>query len=314
MDWWVYAIIILVTVILIVVGVIYFFYPQLLSKSLSTSATGPYDLATTQSIFSPDIPSKFSTNTSITVQGFFFVSPLQRTASAIVCGTPGNPSCDDGRFHTCTCDLSNNCGGCTRTGYTPLIQVADVFSIELLSAPDAGRQGKVMAQLAIKTQTNMDGSGNPIAASGGTQVSQANIEIINLPTFPVQKWVMLTIVRDGRRFDVYYNDRLVASQKVLYMMGSALDSTKGVTVGNPGFSGYGGALTVYYTAQKAADISRVYSSSSDTRGAPYLTLPKKDGSPQGATGITFPSLCLTGSCGPTVRPSKPWMDWDSSYA
>jgi hypothetical protein len=66
---------------------------------------------------------------------------------------------------------------------------------------------------------------------------------------------------------------------------------------------------------------------SDTRGAPYVTLPvditipgagaAASGAP-GYTigGITLPSLCPTGGCftGPTVRPAQPWLDWETSYA
>lgn len=40
------------------------------------------------------------------------------------------------------------------------------------------------------------------------------VETIPLPAFPLQKWVFLSVLRDGRRFDVMYNDRIVASHRL----------------------------------------------------------------------------------------------------
>lgn len=40
---------------------------------------------------------------------------------------------------------------------------------------------------------------------------QEESEVIALPSFPLQKWIYVAILRSGRRFDIYYNDDLVAS-------------------------------------------------------------------------------------------------------
>ena len=44
------------------------------------------------------------------------------------------------------------------------------------------------------------------------KTAQSSEVIIPLPSLPQQKWVFIAIIREGRRFDVIYNNRIVASQ------------------------------------------------------------------------------------------------------
>jgi len=41
--------------------------------------------------------------------------------------------------------------------------------------------------------------------------NSTNPEIIELPSIPYQKWVFIAILRDGRRYDIIYDNRIVAS-------------------------------------------------------------------------------------------------------
>ena len=322
MNWWVYVLAILTVVILSVL----YFAPSLLTPAMNTSNIGPYNLSKKTPVFDNNQVRAFEQTGSATVQGFFYIVPVQRTPTAITCNTPGNPSCEDGRFHTCYCGVGNNCDKCQRNGYSPLMTIGDTCFLEVLPAPDAGRQGKAMTQLSIRTKTTVDASGNPLVidASGSKPNFQSVMEFLSLPPIPTQKWVMVTISREGRRFDVYYDGALVLSQKTLFNIATTADTT-GIIAGNAAFSGYGAGFDFAGTATSGLEVAAKHSQRSDTRGAPYVNLPT-DISVTGATGaaapgytiggVTLPSLCPTGGCftGPTVRPAQPWLDWETSYA
>jgi hypothetical protein len=150
--------------------------------------------------------------------------------------------------------------------------------------------------------------------------------VINLPAVPLQKWVMITISRSGRRYDVFYNNELVSSSKTLNMIATTADRGKQTLVGSSRLSGYAALLNKYDTNVSSASVGGVYKSSSDTRGAPILAsaLPSIAGNaPQGSnTGYTLagygkiPSLCPSGSClePPATRPANPMYEWDTPYA
>jgi hypothetical protein len=316
MNWWVYVLAILTVVILSVL----YFMP---AAKMAVSNVGPYELSKKTSVFDNNQVRTFEQTGSATFQGFFYVVPLQRTPTAITCNTPGNPSCEDGRFHTCYCGIGNNCDNCQRNGYAPLMMIGDTCFLEVLPAPDAGRQGKVMTQLAVRTKTTVDASGNPliIDASGARPNFKSVFEFLALPPIPTQKWVMLTISREGRRFDVYYDGNLVLSQKTLFNIATTSD-TAGISVGNSAFSGYGAGFDFAGSVTSGLEVSAKYTLRSDTRGAPRVSLPSDvttiatNSAGAATSGIKLPSLCPTGGCftGPTVRPAQPWLDWETSYA
>ena len=331
---WLIGILIL---IIISLAVTLYFYPNLFAKTVQTSATGPYELTKVNSLFTSELCQQFQTSSAATIQGFFYIVPLQRTPTALPCNTPGNPSCEDGRFQKCQCK-TEFCSDCVRNGYLPILKVADVLSIEVLGAPDAGRQGKAMAQLVLKTQSNVDGSGNYIDASGNNSTTSVKyIETIALPPLPLQKWVMITVSREGRRYDIYYNNELVLSKKTDFELADIF-SKENVKLGNPGFYGTSGLLSMNIKSTNGPEVARVYSSYVDTRGIPYLSIPTTDVS-KSATSSSFQysmpsinisppllpslpsmnlsfSLCPSGSCisTPSFRPAKPWLEWDTAYA
>lgn len=325
MTWFIGILISLVVITLIIL----YFFPNLFGKSLQTNATGPFELSKVNTIFTSELTQQFQTSSAATIQGFFYIVPLQRTPTALSCNTPGNPSCEDGRFQKCQCK-TEFCNDCVRNGYLPILKLADILSIEVLGAPDAGRQGKAMAQLVVKTQTNVDGSGNYVDASGNSaSTSVKYMETIALPPLPLQKWVMITVSREGRRYDIYYNNELVLSKKTDYEIADVF-SRENVKLGNPGFYGTSGLLSISLKSTNGPEVARVYSSSTDTRGVPALSIPSTDSSSTFTYSMpsmnisppTLPSLpslgniCPSGSCvsAPTFRPAKPWLEWDTAYA
>ena len=297
-----------VGILAVVLFALVYFYPSLFYTVLqSTPVTGPFDLSSVNKIYDSTQTTVFEQGGAATIQGLFYINPTQRTPTAINCGSDGNPSCDTGRFKTCTCTATDpTCAtSCKRNGYAPVLQIGNTCFLEVLVAPDAGRQGKAMAQLSVRTKTtNQDANGNP------TEVS--SIEFLTLPPIPLQKWVMVTIVREGRRYHVYYNNSVVLSQKTLYNIG--LSNNKPITCGNTYFNGAAAMFTLTAGSVTGVDIAAKYSQLTDTSGAPYIDVSLNGKKTDGA--FKFPSICPPGGCfsAPTVRPAQPWLDWDTAYA
>lgn len=318
---WTYVVISALSVLIVIVASFMYFAPTSLYPTLKVAKLGPYELSSKNTVFDNNQVHTFEEKGSATLQGFFYIVPTQRSPTAITCNTPGNPSCEDGRFHTCFCGTVNNCDTCKRNGYTALLTIGDTLFLELLPAPDAGRQGKAMTQIAVRTNTSVDASGNPLNMGSIESV----IEFLPLPPIPTQKWVMITISREGRRFDIYYNGRLVLSQKTQYTIATTTGTT-GIAVGDATLAGYGAVFDVKEGATNGVEVAATYAQQSDTRGAPPVSLPSTSSGTAfglnmpGMPGLPempgIPSLCPTGGCltGPTVRPAQPWLDWDTAYA
>lgn len=81
--------------------------------------------------------------------------------------------------------------------YIPIMQVIGNWSLEISQKPSGNLDTN--ARLRITTK---DSSGAAID------------EIIDLPSISKQKWICIAILRDGRRFDVMYNNKIVSSQRL----------------------------------------------------------------------------------------------------
>jgi len=198
-------------------------------------------------------------------------------------------------------------------------------SLETLNAPDASRQGKAMAQLILKTEG--------ASLSSGSTNSQKYIETLTLPPIPLQKWTMVTVAREGRRFDVYYNDTIVLSQKAMFMPISNMSNSNfsGITSGSSGLVGQLALANVYNYRLSSQNVVAKYKEFADTRGRPYVNstanpvaLADVAGlNPSFLSGLTLGSflpssfnICPAGGCftPPAIRPASPLYDWSSSYA
>jgi hypothetical protein len=185
-----------------------------------------------------------------------------------------------------------------------------------------------MAQLIVKTETN---------SLTGSTVTQKYIETFTLPPIPLQRWTMVTVAREGRRFDVFYNDAIVLSKQTLNMpISNKINSNlRGVVSGSASLMGVLSSATVAAKRYTVQDVQAKYKELADTRGQPYV-IPDPNAPPRtlaqelvpgvGTTGV-FPTintsllpsfnwgsgLCLTGSClgAPTVQPARQWL---SPYA
>jgi hypothetical protein len=161
----------------------------------------------------------------------------------------------------------------------------------------------------------MDGAFSFLISPTKTQLrvlTNANIETIDVPQFPQQTWVFLAILRDGRRFDVLYNDRIVASHRLVEYPVSVANPLK---VGNDGLLGEVVHVLVNDRRLSPKELAGLRGSMADTNGAP----PKDTTFPMpNLLALTIKDLqvaCIPGlPCNPvTAPPSNRLKSWSSLY-
>jgi hypothetical protein len=314
----------------LVAGLLYYYFTPKEDKIVKAMFTGPQSLsASSKPILDQAAAITFFGSPEATINGFFYVNKLNRTGEY---AEAGSASYADGTFGPCACvgAALNDCTPCKHAGYAPLLSIAGVVTLEVLTAPDASRQGKAMTQLAIKTQ-----GPRPTTAAAGTvdTAKQTYVETIVLPPLPLQKWVMVTIAREARRFDVYYDRALVASKKTLYVpVYTSSDTTStGIVSGSAKLAGELALVDVESRRFTMSEVAAVYGDKCDTRGTPYVSsqfaagyrddaglLPSHSDSLLGTFGASMPSvsLCPAGGCldMPAVRPPSPLEEWSTEYA
>ena len=132
-------------------------------------------------------------------------------------------------------------------------------------------------------------------------------ETIPLPNIPFQKWTYVTVAREGRRFDIYYNGKLVASKRTQ----NIVDLRTGfgpIVAGDPALTGKVALVEALPQKLAQAEVEAKFKQTSDTTGKPLIN----------DTGniLDYIPSCKGGSCitGPSVRPASPLLDWQTQYA
>jgi hypothetical protein len=314
---------------------VFYFSPSYTQKIL-VAAPGPFDLSKQETIVQEQESQSFYSASNGSFSAFVYLNPMNRTGAYSPCGTnPNQASCSDGTFGPCTCDSdTGDCTVCAHTGYKSVFNISGIVGLEVLIAPDASRQGKAMAQLIVKTEGPPLNSGSSPGDSkpmGAT--SQKYIETLSLPPIPLQKWTYVTVAREGRRFDVYFNNTIVLSQKTMNMPISNVSNSSmgGITSGSTGLLGQLAVADLYNYRLTTKDVSAKYSQYADTRGRPYLNTVTNPMTLNHIGGIipsyaaTFStsifgyipsfSLCPPGGCfnAPTIQPASPLYDWSTQY-
>lgn len=142
-----------------------------------------------------------------------------------------------------------------------------------------------------------------------TQGPTAEIETVEAPPFPLQKWVCLGLVREGRRFTLYYNGLAVSSHRTKYF---PVVSSSSLTIGDTKASGGFANPSLVGTALSTSEMKKYAAILSDTRDKPYpntksflsILAPLSFGCPEGL-------FCFSTSSPPTTNPL---VSWKSSYA
>ena len=120
--------------------------------------------------------------------------------------------------------------------YLPLIQVENNWSLE--SIVGSHEKNHRTTRLRVKT-------------TKGT----VKEEIIDLPPIPMQKWTFIAILREGRRFDVIYNDRIVASQR---LENYPVIISSPLSVGQKGLGGSAIHVIVQETRMNPTDVEKIH--------------------------------------------------------
>ena len=175
--------------------------------------------------------------------------------------------------------------------YTPLIQIENNWYLEITPAP----AGKNESSARLRVLTNDAGTFNE--------------EIIDLPQIPKQKWQFIAILRDGRRFDVIYDNQIVASQR---LENYPVVITSSLAIGNKGLSGSVIHVIINDKRITPIEVERERVSHVDTNNTVL------EGNNM---AISFPGLKLFAQCPPglpcdpiTRPPSNNLVQWSTPYA
>lgn len=287
--------------ILIIIGILFIIMMALVfsgvfRRSQSVLLEGPLALSEKPALgTAKDAQAVLVSGNTGSLTAFVYPLPFQRTGS-IAPPTPA-PTHDATNTYTRICPCSGtNCAPCATKGFRSILNISNVVRLEVLSAPDASRQGLVGAQLVVRTRKQ---TGNLI---------ETMEEIFSLPPLPFQKWTMLTIGREGRRFDVYYNTDLVLSKRTENMIDN-LSAVSSIFGGDSGLVGSIGKVQVWPERLSQQRVVALYKSLTDTTGKPSF--------PEGTLdSIKNFEICPNGNCLglPAVQPPSPLNSWKTSYA
>ena len=174
--------------------------------------------------------------------------------------------------------------------YTPIIQVDNNWFLEISQSPNGSSSAA-----RLRVQTNDSGT--------------LQQEIIELPQIPKQKWQFIAILRDGRRFDVIYNNEIVASQILEYYPATI---SSPLSVGNTGLAGSVIHVIINGSRLSPTQVERERVSHVDTNN----TVLDAD-----SINISLPGLNLFAQCPPgfpcdpiTKPPSSNLKQWKTPYA
>jgi hypothetical protein len=290
-----------ILIVTLIIGMILFvFYPW---QKIDTTVTGPFQLQESKQV--GDIKASqriLALSNEGSLQAFVYPLAFQRTGVVTLCSDStappsGEPNCDSGRFGICTC-AGTDCSRCKHVGYVNILNISNVVRLEMLTAPDASRQNAALVQLVVRTFMR-----NPL---------NNNVEVVEetmvLPKIPLQKWTMITIARDARRYDIYYNDKLVSSKRTEKLL-DVTSAISPIIAGDPLLQGSVAYIEVFDKRLSQAEVATNYHRLADTTGQPYLEK-------ENEMMANLFKRCEGGNClkGPAVRPSSPLLDWDTSYA
>ena len=299
----------LLLVIVIAVIVAYVAYSWSISTSSYQGSKAIYDLSKGSQQVLPNANLPWS-NRACALRFAIYVSQAPRTLAKVDCVVNSSkefaPSCSDYTYKRCDCNgiqcgqgstsSSSNCS-LTETSHSYLSKLVSCGdALELWGSGYTSQTDKpyVPAILRLRTVQN---------------ISQHSIESISLPAIPLQVWTVITIVKEGRRIDVYYGTKAVASKILDYI--PATSSGQSWIAGNPRWRGQIGFFSGFQQAWTARDVERDVSGLVDTRGVPRYI----NNTP--FTEIAIPSInipsCPFGDCNPlpTVNPANPYLMWES---
>jgi hypothetical protein len=200
------------------------------------------------------------TNKPCAIRFAIYVASAPKTLSKVECAdkpasgdnTSFKPSCDNFEFKKCACD-NKNCSRCDiQNSYlTKLLAIGD--SVEFWASGYTSENDKPYVPALLKIKT---------ANSTNTHF----MESVSLPALNLQRWTVVTIVKEGRRFDVYYGTKLVKSKLLEYI--PVPPEAKDWYAGNSRWKGKIGLFKGFEGSLSTEQIEEDVSNLVDTRGVP----------------------------------------------
>ena len=186
--------------------------------------------------------------------------------------------------------------------YVPVAYVENNWYLEMIPSPTDLKP--TATRLRIQTR-----------ASDQTVKS----EMIPLPSIPKQKWMFVAILREGRRFDVIYNNELVASKR-LANYPTVVSSP--LVIGGQGLAGSAIHWMVNGTRLTPSEVERERIKHVDTNQVILedhpinVYLPNLSTISQYFKGINLFAQCPPGlPCDPVTKPPQDnLLRWGSPYA
>jgi hypothetical protein len=205
----------------------------------------------------------------------------------------GSSSTVCGFFNVTMGDRTTHFQNTNKDNYTTLIGVQNSFEFQL--APAGVSMNDYSARVRICT---------------GIQ----KFEYLELPPMPQQKWIFLSILREGRRFDVMYNDQIVGSHRLdEYPIQSNNPLYVSPNTTTTRFLGTAVHLFAMNYRVTPPDLAILRAQLSDTTGAPLepISFPL----PFFSSFPDLRSFCIPGlPCTPVTEPPPDRMKmWTSIY-
>jgi len=176
--------------------------------------------------------------------------------------------------------------------YIPFLQIANNWYLEVSNASNDKQQ----AAARLRVRTNAQGT-------------STQDEVIDLPPIPKQKWVFIAVLRDGRRFDVIYDSKIVASYRLEHY---PVVISSPLSVGNKGLDGAAIHVIINNIRMTPTDIERTRLTLVDTN---QLVLEDN------TFNVSLPSISLLAQCPPglpckpvTQPPVNQSLKWSTPYA
>lgn len=175
--------------------------------------------------------------------------------------------------------------------FTSIMEVENNWHLEIAPAPNGTSNTSARLRVNISNGSNK------------------KEEIIELPPIPRQKWMFIAILRDGRRFDIIYNNEIVASQTLEF---NPVVITSSLFVGNSGLSGSVIHIIVNDKRLTITEVENERLKYVNTNG----TVLEAD-----SVSVSLPGLKLLAQCPSglpcdsiTKPPSNNLLKWKSPYA
>jgi len=260
----------------------YVIYRYLRSKSPNTDVlTTMTPLGVKKDIVTADtVQTTLLNNNGSTVMGFFKIMNGDRTSVY-------NPLIEKDASGTVINSYDNT--------FVPLLYVANNWYVEVSPTAVQVEKNKDAIFARLRVQVNDTG--------------KLKYEYLELPPIPKQKWVFIVVLREGRRFDVMYDNKLVASHRLEHY---PVIISSPLSVGSKGLDGSVIHVMINGTRLVPIDVERARVSYVDTNNTVIE---------DNTIDMSFPVLNLFASCPSglpcdpiTKPPSNNLLLWKSPYA